>query len=100
MELETPAEYNNRVQKFIDKSSYQFNDMLLIDKGRAVDEHSVILIENGKYTGYGFFNLNFQISNPEVLKSIINPMENNRDTQHIIQGYLRKYKVQKILKLE
>ncbi len=98
--MEPPAEYNNRVQKFIEKSSYKFDHMLLIDKGRAVDEHSVILIENGVYKGYGFFNLNFQINNPEVLKSIINPMENNRDTQHIIQGYLRKYKVQKIINLD
>ena len=66
----------------------------------SIQEHSVILIKNGTYRGYGFFNLNFQINNPEVLKSIINPMENNRDTQHIIQSYLRKNKVQKILKLE
>lgn len=100
IDLETPVDYNTRVQKFIDKSRYEFEDMLLIDKGRSIQEHSVILIKNGTYRGYGFFNLNFQINNPEVLKSIINPMENNRDTQHIIQGYLRKYKVQKILKLD
>ena len=100
IESETPVNYNLRVQKFIDKSSYEFDDMLLIDKGRSIQEHSVILIKNGTYRGYGFFNLNFQINNPEVLKSIINVMENNRDTQHIIQSYLRKHKVQKILKLE
>jgi DNA polymerase-3 subunit epsilon len=100
IESETPVNYNLRVQKFIDKSSYEFDDMLLIDKGRSIQEHSVILIKNGTYRGYGFFNLNFQINNPEVLKSIINIMENNRDTQHIIQSYLRKHKVQKILKLE
>jgi DNA polymerase-3 subunit epsilon len=74
--------------------------MLIIDKGRFLEERSVILIENGIYKGYGFYNLNFQINTPEVLKSIINPMENNRDTQHIIQSYLRKYKVQKIINLE
>ncbi len=96
---EPPEEYNKRVLSFIHKSSYEFDNMLLIDKGRAIDEHSIILIENGIYRGYGFYNLNFQISNPEVLKTIINPMENNRDTQHIIQGYLRKYKVQKIINL-
>jgi len=100
IESETPVNYNLRVQKFIDKSSYEFDDMLLIDKGRSIQEHSVILIKNGTYRGYGFFNLNFQINNQEVLKSIINVMENNRDTQHIIQSYLRKNKVQKILKLE
>ena len=100
IESETHVNYNLRVQKFINKSSYEFDDMLLIDKGRSIQEHSVILIKNGTYRGYGFFNLNFQINNPEVLKSIINVMENNRDTQHIIQSYLRKNKVQKILKLE
>jgi len=100
IQSETSVNYNLRVQKFIDKSSYEFDDMLLIDKGRSIEEHSVILIENGIYRGYGFFNLNFQINNPEVLKSIINVMENNRDTQHNIQSYLRKNKVQKILKLE
>jgi len=100
IQSETFVNYNLRVQKFIDKSSYEFDDMLLIDKGRSIEEHSVILIENGTYRGYGFFNLNFQINNPEVLKSIINVMENNRDTKHIIQSYLRKNKVQKILKLE
>ncbi len=100
IESETHVNYNLRVQKFINKSSYEFDDMLLIDKGRSIQEHSVILIKNGTYRGYGFFNLNFQINNPEVLKSIINVMENNRDTQHIIQSYLRKHKVQKILKLE
>ena len=100
IESETHVNYNLRVQKFIDKSSYEFDDMLLIDKGRSIQEHSVILIKNGTYRGYGFFNLNFQINNQEVLKSIINVMENNRDTQHIIQSYLRRNKVQKILKLE
>ncbi len=74
--------------------------MMIIDKGRSLEERSVILIENGVYKGYGFYNLNFQINNPDVLKTIINPMENNSDTQHIIQSYLRKYKVQKIINLE
>ncbi len=40
--------------------------------------------------GLGFFNLNYQINNIEVLESIITPMKNNRDTQHIIQSYLRR----------
>ena len=99
IDKELPEEYNKRVQDFIKKSTYEFDHMLLIDKGRSIDEHSVILIEKGKYKGYGFYNLNFQINNPKVLKTIINSMENNRDTQHIIQGYLRKYKVQKIINL-
>ena len=44
--------------------------------------------------------LNHQITNPEILKSIIRPMHNNRDAQHILQSYLRKRKVIKIINLD
>ena len=96
---EDPDSYNNRIQLLIDKHSYINQSMLIIDKGREVDEKSVVLIEKGIYKGYGFFNLNFQVNNLEILRSLIIPMENNRDTQHILQGYLRRNKVQKIVKL-
>ena len=64
-----------------------------------MDERSAILIENGVYRGLGYFNLNYQINNIEVLESIITPMQNNRDTQHIIQNYLRKNKRLKVITL-
>ncbi|MBV1924830.1 MAG: exonuclease, partial [Flavobacteriaceae bacterium] len=92
---ETPASYNERVNKFINKYSYENQNMLVIDHGRSIEERSVILIENGQYKGFGFYNLNYQINNAEVLKSIIHPMQNNRDARHIIQNYLRKNKVLK-----
>jgi len=66
--------------------------MVIVDRGRDVDERSAILIKNGVFQGLGFFSLNYQINNVEVLESIITPMENNRDTQHIIQSYLRRNK--------
>ena len=74
--------------------------MLIIDRGRQVEERSVVLIEDGHYKGFGFFNLNYQITNPDILKTIINPMQNNRDVQHIIQNYLRKNKKVKTVNLD
>ncbi len=96
---EPATEYNNRVKAFLEKYSYENQNILIIDRGREIDERSVILIENGVYKGYGFYNLNYQINNPEILKSIINPMQNNRDAQHIIQSYLRRNKVLKTVNL-
>ena len=95
---ESSEDYNKRVLKLIGKNSYRNQNMAIIDKGRDVDEKSVILVENGVFQGLGFFNLNHQITNIHVLKSIITPMMNNRDTQHIIQNYLRKNKRLKIIK--
>ncbi len=96
---ELPEVYNQRVEALITKNSYKNKNMVIIDKGRDIDERSAILIENGVFKGLGHFNLNYQINNIEVLESIITPMTNNRDTQHIIQNYLRKNKRLKIVTL-
>ncbi|POS02859.1 exonuclease domain-containing protein [Flavobacterium croceum] len=95
---ESPDEYNQRVEEFLHKMSFENQNMVITDKGRKVDERSAILIENGIYKGYCFYDLNYQITNIDVLKNIIIPMQNNRDTKSIIQGYLRKNKVMKIVK--
>ena len=100
IEDESPKVYNKRLLDFIEKNSYKNQSILIIDRGRDIDERSVIFIEDGIYKGYGFYNLNYQINNPEVLKSIITPMPDNRDAQHILQVYLRKNKVLKIVKLK
>ncbi|MFL1011411.1 exonuclease domain-containing protein [Flavisericum labens] len=98
---EEPAEsYNNRVKQLIEKNSYSNKNMVIIDRGRAIEERSAMLIKNGVFQGIGYFNLNYQINNIDVLESIITPMQNNRDVQHIIQSYLRKNKRLKIILLD
>jgi len=95
--IETPAIYNERVEEFMEEHSFENNNMIIIDKGRSFDERSAVLIENGVYKGYCFFELNYQITNVNVLKNIIIPMQHNRDVKTIIQSYLRKNKVSKII---
>ena len=92
------AEYNERVQQFIDEHSFETQNMILIDKGRKLNERAAILIENGMYKGYAFYDLNYQITNIEILKAIIVPMQNNRDVKNIIQSHIRKSKTLKIMK--
>ncbi|WP_035671672.1 exonuclease domain-containing protein [Flavobacterium sp. 83] len=91
-------EYNVRVQGFIDKNSFENQNMVLIDRGRTINERSAVLIENGIYKGYAFYDLNYQINNIEILRNIIIPMQNNRDTRNIIQSHVRKSKTLKIIK--
>jgi DNA polymerase-3 subunit epsilon len=79
----TPAEYNSRVQEFINNNSFDNQNMVLIDRGRTVNERSAVLIENGIYKGYAFYDLNYQINTIEILRNIIIPMQNNRDTESI-----------------
>ena len=91
--------YNERVSKIINFHSFENQNMVIIDRGRDHDERSAILIENGVYQGFGFYNLNYQIHNIDILRNIITPMQHNKDSQHIIQSYMRRHKRLKVLKL-
>lgn len=91
--------YNKKVTSLIEKYTYNSKNILIIDKGRAIEEKSVFLIENGIFKGMGFFDLNHQINNKKILSSLITPMDNDRDTQHIIQSYMRRNKRLKIIEL-
>jgi DNA polymerase III subunit epsilon len=97
---ESPEEYNKRVDDFLKTYSFENKSMLIIDRGREVDERSVVHIEKGVFRGIAFFSLNYQVNNPEVLKSLITPMTHNRDAQHIIQSYLRRQKGIKVIELQ
>ena len=90
-------EYNVRVQKFIEKNIFENKTLAILDKGRTISERSVIFVEKGVYKGYAYYDLNYQINNIEILRNIIIPMQNNRDTRHHIQNYIRKSKGIKIV---
>lgn len=97
VEQESTVDYNVRVQKLIEKHSIKKQNIILVDRGRRVDEKSAVVIEKGIFIGMGYFDLNYQITNIEVLKSLITPMAHNKDVQHIIQSYIRKNKALKII---
>jgi DNA polymerase-3 subunit epsilon len=96
---ELPENYNKRVKQLVLDECLQNKSILIIDKGREINENTAILIEDGIFKGFGFFNLNFQINNFDILKSIITPMDNNNDVQHILNINFRRNKKLKIIQL-
>ncbi|WPR70889.1 exonuclease domain-containing protein [Flavobacterium sp. NG2] len=92
------AEYNERVKSYIDKNNFENTNIVIVDRGRTINERSAILIENGQLKGYAFYDLNYQITQIDILKNILIPMTNTRETRHIIQTYLKKNKGHKIMK--
>jgi len=93
----TASEYNVRVQNFIEKNQFENKTLVLVDRGRNISERSAVLVENGVYKGYTFFDLNYQINKIEILRNIIVPMQSTRDSKNIIQNYIRKGKIIKII---
>jgi len=96
---EDVEEYNKRVTTATTKNSIKGNKVLVIDKGREIGEQSAILVKNGSLVGFGFYDLNYQINNIHILESIITPMNGTRDSNFLIESYLRKKRVLKIMVL-
>ena len=74
-------------------------NLMIVNKGRFVGEKSVILIENNKIMGYCFTDLTYQISNLEILRTLISPLKNSALNREIIKNYLQKNKVEKIIRI-
>ena len=74
------------------------NNLIIVDKGRSIGEKSIILIENEILLGFCFVDLEYQISNIEVLKSLIVPLENSLQNRFFVKNHLQKYKVEKIIR--
>ncbi len=74
--------------------------MILVDKGHFTGEKSIIYIENQQVKGYGFFNLEWQNQDLEVLKKRLTPVTDHPSLRKIIQDYLDKHKLEKIIRFE
>lgn len=94
---EPVAVYNKRVMKALGRIDFSSPNMLIIDKGRRDDERAAVVIRNGKYMGFGFFEPDF-IQSPDEILEVIERKADNRDTRRIINNYLAKNKVERIVK--
>ncbi len=94
---ESPASYNDRVIDAISKYTYRNKNFFIVDDGRFAHECSVVKVENGRYVGFGYVELDDIDSNAGILHDIIKPFEDNRDAHVIIRGYLRKNQFEKMI---
>jgi DNA polymerase-3 subunit epsilon len=94
---ETPDDYNIRAIEAIANIREERSSYMVVGNGRTTEENSVILVEEGKYLGYGYLNEDVQISGPEDIREIINPHNDNPDIQRILHWQLARYPKSKIL---
>jgi len=98
IEKEPAEQYNSRVKELIESCRIKFDNILLFDKGRNEGERAVVLVENGKYCGYGYIDCDSISNDLEIIKDCIKYFRDNRDVQSIIRNYLRKHRVEKIIR--
>jgi DNA polymerase-3 subunit epsilon len=89
---ETVEDYNKRAQSIVVQTQFKHSSFFILDKGRHANEHSIILIENSHYVGFGHYDHFEQISSPEELKSYIKQRNYYPDADDLIRSYIKSGK--------
>ncbi|MBT7827820.1 MAG: DNA polymerase III subunit epsilon, partial [Bacteroidetes bacterium] len=58
---------------------------------------SIVKVENGKYLGFGYVDIENFDGDIELLKDCVKPYDDNRDVQSIIKNYLKSNKVEQVI---
>ena len=94
---ESPDEYNERAYRSTEEFVFSSRNFFIIDKGRSEDEKCAVKIFNGKYSGFGYFNINDMGFGLTAVHECIKSSADNRDIQVILKQYLKSNRVEKII---
>jgi DNA polymerase-3 subunit epsilon len=94
---EPAQEYNERAIKATEEFVFARRNFFIIDRGRDEEERCAVKIVNGKYHGFGYFNINDMGFGLTAVHDCIRPSVDNSDIQVILKQYLRSNRVEKII---
>ncbi len=86
---EPPESYNLRVDEAIDSITYEHESFVVIGAGRRTDEKSLVVVENGRYVGFGYVDETFTARKLADFREAVRPYADNKDIQQIIRLHLR-----------
>jgi DNA polymerase-3 subunit epsilon len=86
--VESVKRYNKRIEKAIHAFRAKEGSIAIIGKGRNYEEQSLVLVENGTYRGFGFFNKDVSISDVESAKNYVRTSIETPTVQNLINSYL------------
>jgi DNA polymerase-3 subunit epsilon len=95
---EDPDDYNKRANEVLKEFLIASGDFMLVDRGRRAGEQSLLLVENGSFKGYGYFDEADSASTPEELKSFITNTAWHPDANDLVRGWMKRNpKLKKII---
>lgn len=91
-------QYNLLAEGVVNNFKYFSENFVIFDEGRVDGEDAIIVIQEGRYRGYGYLEEGTPIHSIEELLGRLILKEENKDTRKIINGYLSKKKNLKIVR--
>jgi len=89
--VQSPEDYNQKVTAAIDELKKKLPTFAIRDEGRTGDEHSCILIEEGRFYGMGYISHYYDADNIQALKNYLTPYPGNDYIKNIVTGYAEKF---------
>lgn len=94
---EPARDYNARAGLALEEFLFVRRNFFIIDQGRCEGELSAVRVENGKYSGYGYFPADEMGFGLYSVHDCIKPATDNSDIQVILRQYLKNCRVKKII---
>jgi DNA polymerase-3 subunit epsilon len=95
--LESPEEYNKKVNEAITYLTEALPTFAIRDAGRTDDEHSCLLVEKGKFYGMGYISQYFDVESLQQLKNYLTPYPGNDYIKSMVAGYATKFPERKVV---
>ncbi|REG96105.1 exonuclease domain-containing protein [Flavobacterium aquicola] len=83
--------HNRQIEKAIDCLLESRPSFVIIDKGKNIEEHSCIWVENGQFYGMGYFSSDAGFMEPSEIKDCVTLYRSNQYSMHLIYAYVEKY---------
>src|SRR5690606_16490176 len=81
-------EYNARCQEAIHAFTGDANSVAIIGKGRNAREQSLVLVERGKYLGFGFLDRKAPVEDFDFVRKAISPGVETPTVQNLVNSYM------------
>jgi len=89
MGVEKPKKYNKRVYAAIESFSGLGESVAIIGRGRKAREQSLVLVDRGKYVGFGFVDRDVSIRDMEEARNYVRNGVETATVQNLINSYLQ-----------
>jgi DNA polymerase-3 subunit epsilon len=95
--IETPKKYNKRAQQAVDSFFEKGQSVAILGNGRHPEERSLVLVENGNFQGFGYFDNDVVIGDIDSARVVVKPTKENRIVQNLVNSFLQNPRGAQIL---
>jgi len=92
--------YNQRVHDALEDVQHNKESFALLGRGRNSKENSLVMVNEGKYHGFGFVAKSQTVMNKEELAEIIPQVKDHNDSYWIIRSYMQRESDARIIRFQ